>query len=589
MGLSMRLLLRASLAFLAVLLISHAPVLAGEKAPSPYDDTRMGTVVDGRQNYPFTLRGVTIKWDVSCNKGNGGDCLKLAKAFEDGFGALDPDKRAAVGYYMLACKRGVGTGCAKAAQWLREGTPGYTNPALADQQAAHGCNDLKDQSSCAFMAEGLASRGGSSDAQVGALVDNACGAGNDDGCRIKANALYGRGDAASYAEAIKLFEPACRANKAWGCMGLQDAYRFGRGVPRDMAKADALAKAGCLQGQGVKVRLCTLYGNALTLSTTKSEINRGEKLLDAGCLAGDGVACYLIGDFGLDPKAGATTTKGEAYYYLRRGCDLGTARSCRLLGNVYSGGLGLDAEPVVEYALQAKACRIADQEACVRAERLLAADPGIKARMPAIDPAGTVPEQLAQAKAAADRGQAMLAAITVMRLVREENEDAQWLMGGWMYYGLPGVFGTERRSDGLILFENAARVGHVDAAVFMGMAYWYGDGVPEDRTKGENYMAIAASRGSPMAAAILRSMKAEPIRQENARRQQEYEAWQAAREADWSRSWASYTPTWSVPSNSSTSSWSGPSFDQIQANAQFNQFVDSYSYGRSCPASNRYC
>lgn len=585
----MRLLLRASLAFLAALLLLPAPGVAGDKPPSPYDDSRLGTVVDGRQNYPFTLRGVTIKWDVSCNKGNGPDCLKLAQAFEGGFGAIDPDKRAAVGYYMLACKRGIGQGCAKAAQWLREGTPGYTNPGLADQQAEHGCNTLKDQSSCAFLAERLAARDEAGNAQASALADNACGVGNDDGCRVKANTLYSRGDAASYAEAVKLFEPACRANKAWGCLGLQDAYRFGRGVPRDKAKADALAQTGCLQGVGVKVRLCTLYGSTLTHSSTKAEINRGEKFLDAGCLAGDGVACYLIGDFGLDPRAGATTTKGEAYYYLRRGCDLGTARSCHLLGNVYSGGLGLEADPVVEYALQAKACRMKDQDACGQAERLLAVDPGIRGRIPAIDPSATVPEQLAAAKGAAERGQGMLAAVTVMRLVREQNEDAEWLMGGWMYYGLPGVFGTERRADGLILFENAARVGHVDAAVFMGMAYWYGDGVSEDRAKGEDYMAIAATRGSPMAAAILRSMKAEPIRQENARRQQEWAEWQAARQADWSRSWASYTPTWSVPSPSSAPSWSGPSFDQIQANAQFNQMIDSYSYGRSCPASNRYC
>ena len=115
----------------------------------------------------------------------------------------------------------------------------------------------------------------------------------------------------------------------------------------------------------------------------------------------------------------------------------------------------------------------------------------------------------------------MAGLIAAMQLVREGNEDAEWRLGGWMFHGLPGFFGPDKRGDGLILFENAARVGHVDAAIFMGMADWCGDGVEQDRAKGERYMSIAASRGSKMAAAILRSMQAEGQRQDMARRQRE--------------------------------------------------------------------
>ena len=173
--------------------------------------------------------------------------------------------------------------------------------------------------------------------------------------------------------------------------------------------------------------------------------------------------------------------------------------------------------------------------------------------------------------------------------MQEGNEDAAWLLGGWLYYGLPGVFDTSRRADGLVLFENAARVGHVEAAIYMGMAYWYGDGVAEDRAKGERYMLIAANRGSQMAGAIYRSMKAEPIRQENARRQKEYEEWAAARQNDWASSWTSWTPSASAFAPSPPA-WTGPSVSQIIDNSNWNQRINYLSGSTTaCPSSNPYC
>lgn len=584
--------MRVILAALIAALLAANPAWAGDKPPTPHDKTRAGFVVDGRQNYPFVLRGVTIDWDISCNKGKAADCLRLGKAFEGGFGALGADQRAAVGYYMLACKRGAGEGCTRAAEMLRDGTPGYTLPDLARQQVELGCNQFKHQPSCASLAVSQASTAGPASANGEALLAQACSGGDDSGCRMRANVLfYQRGDAASRSEALKLYEPACKARKAWGCMGMADAYANGWGVARDLTRSGEFERIGCIDSSGDKLRLCTRYGTRLTASRSQKDLNLGEQILDASCKAHDGLACLQLGQLGFAQPSGATTQPQEALYYARRGCELGNGSACTLLGKAYAAGTpAIDAEPAAAIALLDRGCKLGDAAGCDAARGLLRADPQLRQRGPPIDPSAPAAEQLRLAKQAVASGNALPGLLATMRLVREGNEDAEWLMGGWMYYGLPGYFGTDKRGDGLILFENAARVGHVDAAVFMGMAYWYGEEVTQDRAKGERYMGVAAARGSEMAGAILRSMKAEAQRQDMARRQREYDEWQASRAADWSRSWANYTPTWSAPSSSYNPTPTGRSVSQIYDEANFNNAISYYSGGTSyCSSSNRYC
>ena len=409
---------------------------------------------------------------------------------------------------------------------------------------------------------------------------------------MRANTLfYQRGDATSRSAALVLFEPACNARKAWGCMGLADAYANGWGVTRDAARAGEFHRIGCLETRGDKLRLCTLYGTRLVTSRNQKELNLGEQILNASCAAHDGMACLQIGQLGLAAPSGATTTKQEALYYSRRGCELGAGRACTLLGMAYRGGFtGIDAEPAAAIALFDRGCKLGDALSCTAAQGLVAGDPLLRQRIPLIDPAAPAAEQLRRAKQEVASGNRTEGLRAVARLMHEGNEDAEWLLGGWMFYGLPGVFGSEYKADGLTLFENAARVGHIDAAVFMGMAYWYGEGVTQDRAKGERYMGIAAARGSEMAGAIERSMKAEGQRQDMARRQREYEEWQARRAAEWSSSWANYTPNWSAPSAIYNPVPTGRSVAQIYDESNFNNAISYYSGGTPvCSSSNRYC
>ena len=582
---------------LVVMALACAPQVcwATQKVPSAYDDHRDSAIYNGHQNMPFTNYGIGIKWELACRQGDTKMCVKMANAFTDGLGDLQPDPRVALGFWKMACDQGDGDACAKAAAIALDGSANFTDAAVARDFADRGCNQLKNQDACAMLASAAAASGDTGTAT--ALADSSCDAGSDEGCRLKAQGLFYDGHDPA---AIPLFQAACDGKQAWGCAGLTDAYENGwGGVEKDSARAQDYATRGCEQASGAgRAQACRQHGTYMTYSSDKATINKGEKYLDASCRFGDSRACQWLGLVGLRGKAGATTTLAEGLYYERRACDLDNAAGCDELGFAYEIGNGTstDDPAAIAVPLYDKACKLGDSDSCAKSARIVADDPTVHDRMPSVDPSATVAQQLVTAQDNVSNNlDASGAVLSVYRLTQEDNEDAEWLLGGWMYYGLPGVFDEPRTQDGFTLFENAASVGHVEAAIFVGMAYWYGDGVDEDREKGENYMAIAAARGSQEAAAILRSMKAEPVREENARRQAELEeaakyqksAWDQAMDA-WDAAIRSYASSASSYNYSSTSTYTSVSDPVDKLN--FNYAMDYYSGATSvCLSSNPYC
>ena len=218
-----------------------------------------------------------------------------------------------------------------------------------------------------------------------------------------------------------MFESACTAKLAWGCLGLADAYGQGLGVAQDKARAADYASRGCTQAQGDRIRLCTLHGMELTRRPgDKASLNKGEAFLDASCKVGDGEACLRIGMIGLNQLSNATTTNGEGLYYLRRGCDLQNGEACDSLAWAYAGGLTQQADNAVALALFDRGCRLSRAASCAQASKLVSADPGLRGRIPSIDPSLPVADQLRLAKAAAESGGAnqMTGVNAVIRLLR---------------------------------------------------------------------------------------------------------------------------------------------------------------------------
>ncbi len=584
-------------AFVAVLLMA-APCLAASKLPSAADGYKNSVVDNGHQNMPFTNYGVAIKWEDACRQGKTAMCVQLAEAFASGLGDLHADARVALGFYNLACKQGDGASCAKAAAIALDGSASFTDPDVARGYAERGCNQLKNQDACAVLASVAGTTGNAG--QAAALADSSCAKGADEGCRLKAEALFA--NSATAAQALPMFEAACASKRAWGCGNLAEAYfRAKAGLGKDLAKAKTYARTGCEQGQGAgRLLACRYHGMFLTfVGSDKATINKGEQILNTVCLAGDGAACTYVGRIGQSEIPGATTTLTESGFFLRHGCDLGDGEGCSYLGTSYLIGIGeIHADPAIAIALSDKGCKLGNQEACKQASDIAAQNPNVRTQIPAIDPSQTAYAQLALAKKAVDSGDRVAGVLTVIRLMQEDDENAQWMLGGWMYYGLDGIFENgARKNDGVILIENAARVGHVDADIWMGMAYWYGEGVAVDQQKAMNYMSIAADRGNEEAKAILRSMQAEPIRQENARRAAEAEAAAKRQKSGWEMAmdaWdaairnGTFARAAYVPSYSSTTS--GQSVPDVVDQLNSKYALDYYSGATTvCLSSNPYC
>jgi uncharacterized protein len=571
------------------------------KSPSAYDGYAEAYVSDGKQNYPVTLYGVARDWDKACRKGRADQCSRLATALTVGEGDLVPDLRAAIGYHLLACGKGAATGCVSAAELVREGRAYPPIPALAYQTAQRGCA-LKDNDSCAAVALHLY-RGDAvavDKARAVQMWDAACPAsGSGDACRLKAGALfYESQDSADQAAAIRLYQKACDAKQGWGCSGLADAYARGRGLTKNDAMAASTARNGCLNSTGDTVLACAIHARYLSNSTNPADVGRASMLLTTACLAKVGEACNDAGLMAKRKPSGSKFADWEIALSFRNGCDLNYGPACGNLGQLYDGGYGdIEAVPGYAVALYDKGCRLGDAASCQRVKAMGTAAQTARAKRPAIDPSLPAAAQLAEATRIAKAGQGAQALSTVTRLMREAVPDAEWLLGGWYYYGEPGVVATPNKKDGFILFDNAARQGNIEALKWVGMAYWEGNGVAQDRKKAMGYMRAAATRDDPMAMAIYRSMQNEPVRQANARRQKEMEAAAAQQRASWSKAFSAASSRWSSSSSSSSSYSSSAaasaSWQRYQARADqtnFNNYV-SYSTGRTsaCASSNPYC
>lgn len=577
------------------------------KNPRARDGMQYSAVYNGKQNMPVTLYGISRTWAGKCAGGDGDMCYKLGEAFETGLGDFLPDLSIAVGYYISACDNDHILGCGKATEYLLMGTAGFENQDLATDKGIYACNELDAPDACAWLAyakyEGI---GGMSHDPEGArdLWGWTCLNGSDDGCRMYAN-YYWKNDPSEegQVEAIAVFQEHCDDHKkAWACLGYGLMIEETPHIDfTDEERAEGVLKIrwGCLHGEGDRIPACAEYGKRKLRDTHDSgHINFAEGVLNNACEAGIAESCFLLGEHGIDGEVhGGEVSQGEAGFYLRRACDLDYGDACMALAKAYVDGSMRKVRENVSRVLTDKACRLGNEVACVVMD-----NPGnretvdvLKGLM--IDPSLPAAVQLAMAMEIAD-SEPNKAAQTVGMLMEEQYPDAEWLLGNWFLNGKPGIVDTPDLNNATILIQNAARVGHVEAAKWMGMAHWYGlHGLDLDRELGEGYMAIAARNYDEDAVMYYRSMLYQEERDRIAANYAAAAAEAAERESHWLSKWAAAVSAQASsysPSNPSASSQiARDAWQRSQSNMDklyFRQRMD-YLTGATtaCNSSNPYC
>jgi uncharacterized protein len=147
-------------------------------------------------------------------------------------------------------------------------------------------------------------------------------------CRLKGREYYyGKGVPKNLAKAAEFYDFACAEGDAWGCYNLADLHSRGEGVADDQPKALAL------------------FGKS--------------------CELGSPDGCGAQGIYYRDGKGGAAKDDKKAVQLFQKSCDGNVAFGCRLLGWMHSEGRGVaKADPLKAVPLDETACTGGDMYGC---------------------------------------------------------------------------------------------------------------------------------------------------------------------------------------------------------------------------------
>jgi TPR repeat protein len=147
------------------------------------------------------------------------------------------------------------------------------------------------------------------------------------------------------------------------CRNLGLMYRDGRGVPADLAKADALLDKACKANVPFACKNAGDLDAAVAAKGNSTHWKQAINHYKAGCDAGDPTACRQLGVMYLDGK-GLPKSSSAAAVWLERACLPDDPIACRLLGLMVMQGAGVPRDLDRGKQLLSRACDAKDDEAC---------------------------------------------------------------------------------------------------------------------------------------------------------------------------------------------------------------------------------
>ena len=188
-----------------------------------------------------------------------------------------------------------------------------------------------------------------------------CDRGGAESCTLLGIAhAYGRGTPKDDARAVALYRKACDGGDARGCNGVGRLVEEGRGAPKDPALALTLYKKACDGGDG---RGCMHLGamHAAGTATPKSDTDaaaswkRAAELYVGACDKGDPSSCDNLG-WMVETGRGVDKDERRAAELYRRACGGGSVFGCSNIGAMAQNGRGVEKDERRAVDLYRRAC-----------------------------------------------------------------------------------------------------------------------------------------------------------------------------------------------------------------------------------------
>ena len=195
------------------------------------------------------------------------------------------------------------------------------------------------------------------------LYDQACKGGILKSC-VQLGYMYenGMNVAADASRAFTLYSKACDAGYPEGCIELADMYASGKYLAKDYSRAGMLYSKACDAGGAEGCTgIAEMYRDGTGVAKDES---REAALYSKGCDLGGGYECECLGTM-YENSEGVAKDESHAATLYSKGCDLGQGSACTRVGGMYIRGRGVLKNAPLAVASFSKGCDNSDLDACL--------------------------------------------------------------------------------------------------------------------------------------------------------------------------------------------------------------------------------
>lgn len=295
-------------------------------------------------------------FEKSCKLESPIGCNALANAYKDGVGTIK-DLGKAVETFDKACEGNETElfvdSCRQLAMMRYEGTGTAKNLKGALVSMMRACEYHADDT-CGLLPRWLKESNGDRAALIKMLDATCDDEGYGEACVAKGE-LYAASESESERrQAYATFRSACADDVGAACVRQADLLSIGRGVSKDVEKAEQLYRKVC---DAEVQAACTQLGNLL-LTQRKGE--QAHPLFKRACEAKVADGCNGLG-FQYFTANGVTWDITKAVEYFTKACDLGSLSGCANVGELYRYGSGTPQDHKKAFTFYEKACQVPAQ------------------------------------------------------------------------------------------------------------------------------------------------------------------------------------------------------------------------------------